>query len=210
VLDAGSGNGYFSWLAYKSDARVVALNFDQTQVERSRNFLLGYKKVDPARLRFEACNLYNLSAETRTFDEIICFEVLEHLRWDLHVVREFYRILRPGGVLHVCCPNRLHPRHQIEVLDLHEKGGHVRPGYTEKDYRALLEPIGFRIQEVVGIGTPSVYRADRILRGIRTQVGDWLALPLLPFVLPFVKLAKINPRVPFSLYARAVKPKNAM
>ena len=24
VLDAGSGNGYFSWLAYKSGARVVA------------------------------------------------------------------------------------------------------------------------------------------------------------------------------------------
>ena len=140
VLDAGSGNGYFSWLAYKSGARVLALNFDKTQVEKSRDFLLGYKKADPARLQFERYDLYDLPAEIRTFDEIICFEVLEHLRRDGEVVKEFYRMLRPGGVLHVCCPYRLHPRHQAEVLDLNETGGHVRSGYTEEDYRALFEP----------------------------------------------------------------------
>jgi SAM-dependent methyltransferase len=208
VLDAGSGNGYFSWLAYKSGARVLALNFDKTQVEKSRDFLLGYEKADPARLQFERYNLYDLPAEIRTFDEIICFEVLEHLRRDGEVVKEFYRMLRPGGVLHVCCPYRLHPRHQAEVLDLGETGGHVRPGYTEEDYRALLEPIGFQIQDLVGIGTPGIYHADQILRVIRTQVGDWFALPLLPFALLFVKLAKFNPRIPFCLYARAIKKAN--
>lgn len=209
VLDAGSGNGYFSWLAYKSGARVVGLNFDKAQVEKSREFLLGYKKADPARLRFEVRNLYDLSAEMRKFDEIICFEVLEHLRRDGDVIKEFYRILRPGGILHVCCPNRVHPRHQAEVLDLNEAGGHVRAGYTEEDYRSLLEPIGFRVGDVVGIGTPGVYHADRILRAIRGHVGDWLALPLLPIVLPFVRLAKFNPRVPFSFYVQAIKPVTA-
>jgi SAM-dependent methyltransferase len=206
VLDAGSGNGYFSWLAYKSGARVVAVNFEKTQLEKAREFLLDYKKADPVRLRFEHCNLYDLRKEIRKFDEIICFEVLEHLRRDREVVKEFYRILRPGGLLHVCCPYRLHPRHQAEVLDRNETGGHVRSGYTEEDYRALLEPVGFRIQDVVGIGTPGVYHADRILRLIRTKVGDLLALPILPFTLPFVRLAKFNPHIPFSLYTRAVKP----
>jgi SAM-dependent methyltransferase len=206
VLDAGSGNGYFSWLAYRSGARVVALNFEKAQVGKAREFLLGYKKADPARLQFEHRNLYDLPEETRSFDEIICYEVLEHLRRDADIVREFYRLLRPGGVLHVCCPYRLHPRHQVEVLDLNETGGHVRPGYTEEDYRILLESVGFHIQDVVGIGTPSVYHADQLLRVIRNRVADWLVLPLLPFTLPFVWMAKLNPRIPFSLYARAVKP----
>jgi ribosomal protein L11 methylase PrmA len=40
VFDAGSGNGYFSWLAYKSGARVVAANFDKKQVEKAKEFLL--------------------------------------------------------------------------------------------------------------------------------------------------------------------------
>jgi SAM-dependent methyltransferase len=205
VLDAGSGNGYFSWLAYKSGARVVALNYEQGQVEKARDFLIGFRKADPTRLRFEQYNLYDLKEEHRVFDEIICFEVLEHLRRDREVLEQFYRILKPGGVLHLCCPNRLHPRHQAEVLDVDETGGHVRPGYTEAEYRQLLEPIGFKIKKVVGIGTPGVFYADKILRTIRHRIGDVVTLPLLPVALPFVWLARLNPRVPFSLYVQAVK-----
>lgn len=206
VLDAGSGNGYFSWLAYKTGARVVAMNYEQEQVEKARNFLAKYRRADPACLQFERCNLYDLTRETRTFDEIICFEVLEHLLRDRDVVTEFYRILHPGGALHLCCPHRLHPRHQAEVLDTKESGGHVRAGYTEEDYRNLLEPIGFQIESVVGIGTPAIYHADRILRVIRNRFGDWAALPLLPIALPAVWFAALNPRMPFSLYVKAVKP----
>jgi SAM-dependent methyltransferase len=206
VLDAGSGNGYFSWLAYQTGARVVAMNYRQEQVEKARDFLIGHKRADPTRLQFERRNLYDLTRETRTFDEVICFEVLEHLRRDREVVTEFYRILRRGGALHLCCPHRLHPRHRGEVLDPQESGGHVRAGYTEKDYRELLEPIGFHIEFLVGIGTPAVYHADRILRMIRNQIGDWAALPLLPIALPAVWFATLNPRTPFSLYVKAVKP----
>lgn len=205
VLDAGSGNGYFSWLAYRSGARVVAMNFERDQVERAREFIVDYRGADPARIRFEQCNLYDLPRESRTFDEIICFEVLEHLRRDREVVDQFFRILRPGGALHVCCPNRLHPRHLAEILDTEERGGHVRAGYTAEDYRALLEPAGFRIERIVGIGTPGLYQADRMVRAIRNRVGDIAALPLLPLALPFVWSAAPDPSVPFSVYAKAVK-----
>jgi SAM-dependent methyltransferase len=205
VLDAGSGNGYFSWLAYKSGAHVVAMNFEASQTEKAKRFLVDYRNADPTRLRFEQFNLYELPNEARQFDEIICYEVLEHLRNDRAVVEQFYRILRPGGVLHVCSPNRLHPRHQAEILDTNEAGGHVRAGYTEEDYRTLLEPCGFRVDQVAGIGPRSVYVADAVLRFIRNRVGDVAALPLLPFALPFVWLAGINPPVPFSIYVRARK-----
>lgn len=206
VLDAGSGNGYFSFLAYQSGACVIAMNLLQDQVEKATAFLIGGKQADPSRLHFEQRNLYDLQRETRTFDEVICFEVLEHIVRDSDVAAQFYRLLRPGGILHLCCPFRLHPRHQAEVLDANEAGGHVRPGYTEQDYRELLEPIGFHIDRIVGIGTPAIYHADRMLRAIRNRYGDWAALPLLPTVLPIVWLATFNPRIPFSLYAKAVKP----
>jgi len=206
VLDAGSGNGYFSSLAYQSGARVVALNSDAEQVRKAKEFLVDYRKANPKRLRFEQKNLYDLGRETRTFDEIICFEVLEHIRDDQAIVKHFYRILKPGGVLHVCSPNRLHPRHQQEVLDCDESGGHVRAGYAEEDYRRLLEPIGFFIDNVVGIGGCSVYLADKTLRFIRNKWGDIPALPLLPFGLLLVWFAKANPPRPFSIYVRAVKP----
>lgn len=206
VLDAGSGNGYFAWLAYKSGARVVALNMDADQVRKAESFLVEHRGADPARLRFEARNLYDLGSETRTFDEIICYETLEHIRRDQDVCRSFFRLLRPGGVLHACCPYRLHPRHQAEVLDEHETGGHVRPGYTAEDYKQMLEPIGFRVEQIVGLGTPAVYHADRVLRAIRGRLGDFPALPIFPMLLPLAKWARLDPEVPFSLYCRARKP----
>lgn len=205
VLDAGSGNGYFAWLAYRSGARVVAMNVEREQVERARGFILGYLKADPAGLCFEERNLYTLVNETRAFDEIICFEVLEHLQRDEDVVREFHRILRPGGRLHLCCPYRDHPRHQSEALDREERGGHVRAGYTEQSYRALLEPAGFHVETLVGIGPSALCHADTVLRAIRRHIGDLAALPLLPFALPFVWGAQFDPPVPFSLYVRAAK-----
>ena len=206
MLDAGSGNGYFSWLAYKSGANVVAITFDEPQVEKARGFLIGHRKAEPDRLSFEQKNLYDLKRETRSFDEIICFETLEHVRDDRIVVAEFYRLLRPGGELHLCCPNKLHPRHQAEMLDLEERGGHVRPGYTEDDYRALLEPLGFEIQNVVGIGSWPVYIADEIMRKVRTYLPEIAAIPLLPLMLPIIWFTKLNPPVPFSLYVQAKKP----
>ncbi len=181
------------------------MNIDAAQVEKAREFLIGYRKADPTRLQFEKGSLYDLAKETRRFDEIICFEVLEHLRRDVDVVKAFYRVLRPGGLLHLCCPNRLHPRHQEEVLDLDEEGGHVRAGYTEEDYRALLEPVGFKIERVIGIGPRSVYLADKALRAIRNRWGDLPALPFLPLALPVVWFAEYNPPTPFSLYVRAVR-----
>lgn len=205
VLDAGCGNGYFSWLAYWSGATVVGMNYDQRQVRKAEDLLVRHRRADPERLRFEIGNLYDLGAERRTFDEIICYEVLEHLRRDREVLREFHRILRPGGALHLCCPNRLHPRHQAEVLDANEQGGHVRSGYTEQDYRDLLEPEGFAIDLIAGIGPKSLCVADAALRAIRNRFGDLVALPFFPLSLPFVWLARTNPPLPFSVYCRAVK-----
>jgi hypothetical protein len=88
VFDAGSGNGYFSWLAYRSGARVIAANFEEAQVKKAREFLLGYKKADPDRLRFEHRNLSDLSSEDRTFDEVLCYETIEHIRRDTYSERQ--------------------------------------------------------------------------------------------------------------------------
>lgn len=206
VLDAGSGNGYFSWLAYKSGARVVAMNFSAAQVEKSRAFFLEHRKADPARLQFEHVNLYDLPKEERKFDEIICFETLEHIRRDDEVVTQFYRILRDGGVLHLCCPHSLHPINQAEVLDTKETGGHVRSGYTEEEYRRLLEPLGFTLEHVTGQGSPAEVLMEKFFRVLRNNLGDLAAVPFLPLVILIVKFAKLNPPVPFSIYVRAVKP----
>jgi hypothetical protein len=110
---------------------------------------------------------------------------------------------------HGCCPNRLRPRHQAEVLDTKESGGHTS-AYTEDDYRIMCELRRFQGECVVRTGTAAVYQVDRGLRAIPNEFVAWGALPVLPIALPIVGLATFNPRIPFSLYTKAIKTGRAL
>src|SRR5881296_2631908 len=144
VLDAGSGNGWFSYLAVRSGATVVAVNMDEGQVKKAIRFYNKTFGIPTDRLEFRLLNLYNVETIPGSFDEIICYETLEHIKRDTEVCSSFFRMLRPNGILHLCCPNADHPRWRNEWLDDKEGGYHVRAGYTLKTYQELLEPLGFR------------------------------------------------------------------
>ena len=122
--------------------------------------------------------------------------------------RIFWRVLKPGGVLHLCCPNADHPDNANHPLDLDERGGHVRPGYTAETYRALLEPIGFELSEPIGLGGPMRQSCNRRITAIQESLGLVPGLLLFGLFLPFLTLDKKQPRLPYSLYVRAKKPTN--
>lgn len=206
VLDAGFGNGWFSYRAYKSGATVQAIAIGTDLVDKARGLYNGFLGVPEASLSFCDMNLYDAEQLDRTFDEIICYETLEHIRNDQAVCQMFWRLLNPGGVLHLCCPNAEHPRWQQEVLDLAEKGGHVRHGYTERSFRELLEPIGFRIDRVEGVGGPLlVFFQEKVQVPLRRFLGEPAALAVAIAAAPFVALDPSSPGVPFSIYVRTVK-----
>jgi SAM-dependent methyltransferase len=207
VLDAGSGNGWFSYLAYRSGATVQAVNIVEDQVEKATRFYNGWRGIPTDRLSFRMLNLYEIDCfEAESFDEIICYETLEHIKNDGKVCTSFHRLLKPGGVLHLCCPYAEHPRWKNEPLDLEEKGYHTRAGYTLESYRALLEPIGFRIEDSEGMGSPLVAQTAMFLMKFRTRFGDLASLPLSILAMPLIGLDGIQMECPYSLYVRAMKP----
>jgi SAM-dependent methyltransferase len=206
VLDAGCGNGMLSYQSYLRGNRVVGISIKTGEVDRNRRLFHKLLKVPEESLRFELKNLYDLPSLGMRFDEIICSEVLEHIVDDRRVCQGFWNALRPGGVLHLCCPNADHPDNQATILDEHESGGHVRPGYTLKSYRGLLEPIGFRIDYVTGLGGPVRQWCNKQITRARLIAGLPLELVVFFFLWPFSSLDFIQPRFPYSLYVRAVKP----
>jgi hypothetical protein len=60
-------------------------------------------------------------------------------------------------------------------MDTKESARHVRAGYTQDDYRTLLEPIRFQIEYMFGISTPVVCQAARGLPDLRNELGAYLA-----------------------------------
>ena len=208
VLDAGSGTGMLAYQSWKMGRRVVGVSFKQSEVTGARRLFGVYRGIPDGQLRFVEGNLYELDFADAVFDEIICSEVLEHLRRDKEVCQSFWRLLKPGGVLHLCAPNADHPYNITFPLDPDERGGHVRPGYTLETWRALLEPIGFRIQLSAGLGGPIRQFFNRRIKETQERYGAWAGVPLFVIAqlfLPFESSAAES-RMPFSIYVQATKP----
>lgn len=205
VLDAGCGNGMLSYASFRKGNRVLGLSIKNNEVARCRKLFHEHLHAPPDRLAFEVRNLYTLGELNMRFDEIICSEVLEHLSRDRDVCLSFWKILKPGGTLHLCCPNADHPDNLNGPLDPDETGGHVRPGYTLATYKALLEPIGFRIVQTRGIGGPIRQAFNRHIIRIEERFGTIPGFLLSWIGLLFVWLDPPIPRVPYSIYVRAVK-----
>ena len=205
VLDAGCGNGMLSFRAWQRGATVLGVSIKQKEVDGCRAMFNRDRRISENRLRFENVNLYTLPAEHYQFDAIICTEVLEHIRDDRGICQRFFELLKPGGCVHITTPNADHPYNRAFPLDLDEKGGHVRTGYTAASYRALLEPLGFQVEEVSGLGGAVRQAFNWRIKSVQEQMGAAAGLPLFFAALPFLALDPREPGVPFSLYARARK-----
>lgn len=204
TLDAGCGNGALSYAAYKLGNTVLGVTADTGEVRRNQQ-LFASRGIPESDLCFRQLNLYDLPQLQGTFDQIICSETLEHITEDRLILSYFNRCLEPGGVLHLCSPNALHPLNHFGRTREPEDGRHVRDGYTREAYSRLLSDAGFEIVDGAGVGGPVTVTLDRWLGQIRTRFGDAVAVPFFIMVLPLSWLDKLDPRVPFSLYVKAVK-----
>jgi SAM-dependent methyltransferase len=205
TLDAGCGNGALAYAAYKLGNRVLGVSVRADEIERNQEYF-GSLLTNCERLQFRELNLYDLPRLDRTFDQIVCSETLEHITRDTEVVGYFANLLRPGGVLHLCCPFSLHPSNNLGRVSGPEDGGHVRDGYTLQSYACLLEQAGLQIVACGGLGSPLLVDLDRRVSMLRGRYGDMAALPAFLACLPLSWLDRPNPRVPLSLYVQATKP----
>ncbi|WP_160716142.1 class I SAM-dependent methyltransferase [Chitinophaga solisilvae] len=138
VLELGSGEGYGIQLLSRYSARYLALDKHKPFAE----FL-------PVNASFEQCDLPDLSRiPDNTFDTIVCFQVIEHIKDDHTLLREARRVLKPGGTMFLTTPNRL--------TSLTRNPFHVRE-YLPAEMKALIRT-HFAISEVQGI-----YGNDRVM-----------------------------------------------
>lgn len=144
TLDAGCGNGAFSFHASSLGNRVLGINLDPQQIERCEEFR-DLLQIQPDRCQFQLHNIYDVLTLGQRFDQIICFETLEHLKRDAEVLGLFRKILKPKGLLHLCTPRKNRKGYYGEVLSETEDGGHVRLGYELVDLETMLGAEGFAI-----------------------------------------------------------------
>lgn len=145
TLDAGCGSGAFTMYAAKIGNEAVGVSFDERNnaLAQCRADILGIKNIRfiQGDLRF----LERFEEGLGVFDQILCFENIEHIKNDKKLLRDLTRLLRPHGRILLTAPFK----HYIPLLgdriSEEEDGGHVRWGYTHEEMRRMFEDCGLTV-----------------------------------------------------------------
>ena len=95
----------------------------------------------PANVTFRQLAVPPLPFEDESFDCVVSFQVIEHIKRDRELIREVHRVLKKGGRFIVSTPNR--------AMSLTRNPWHVRE-YSAEELRALLGD--FSSVECRGVG----------------------------------------------------------
>lgn len=202
TLDVGCGNGAFALAAYGLGNSVLGIDLNPENVRRCNEYA-EFLGVDRRRCRFEVANVYDLDSSER-FDQIVAFEILEHLEHDEAVIAALANLLEPGGRLHVSSPYLHRTPYAGEVLSETEDGGHVRLGYTIDQLETMFEAAGLTPTLNDAAVGPWSRRALELVNRAEMRFGRLAALATFLFTYPPTLLER-RPQQPRALilYAQA-------
>ena len=101
VLDVACGEGYGSALLARSAARVTGVDISAQAVGHAQS---AYAALANATFTCASCT--QLPLPDASIDVAVSFETLEHIHEQEAFLAELARVLAPGGVLLISCPNK--------------------------------------------------------------------------------------------------------
>lgn len=181
VLEIGTGSGYGIELIAPRAKRFITV--DKFMAERDEAL--------PDNVEFRQATVPPLPFESESFDYVISFQVIEHIKQDLEFVREINRVLRPGGKVIITTPNA--------PMSLTRNPWHIRE-YKPEELHNLFE-VHFQDVKVEGVtGNEQVmayYERNRqsVERITRWDILDLQhRLPRWMLQLPYDILNRLNRR----------------
>lgn len=130
VLEIGTGMGYGVEVVAPAAERFITVDKSQ-----------AYSVDLPSNTEFRQMTVPPLDFADESFDYVISFQVIEHIKRDRDFVKEVSRVLRKGGSFIVSTPNA--------PMSLTRNPWHVRE-YRAEELRQLLAP-HFESVEMLGV-----------------------------------------------------------
>ena len=143
ILDAGCGNGFIAGQLADMGHQVTAFDLSEDGIAIAKE---KYPNV-----RFEVCSVYDeLKGLIDQVDIVVSSEVIEHLYYPQHFLKNLHPIIREGGYLILTTPYHGYAKNLalsiIDKWDSHHtvdwEGGHIK-FFSQKTISSMLKESGY-------------------------------------------------------------------
>lgn len=149
-LDIGCGNGLYGGKILERCSELLQIDV----VDRRNPEAIQYP--------FQSCDANNLDALDRRFENIVAFDIMEHLDDDVIFLKHVHNLM--GGRLILTVPNKEdeQPR-MIGLTHMHHTDKTHQREYTKEGLQSLLEDNGFNVLEIRPQFNRGILNAGRAL-----------------------------------------------
>jgi SAM-dependent methyltransferase len=179
ALDVGAGRGIASYALARDGWSVCALEPDPSDLVGAGAIRRMIAEAGASVEVFEAFG-ESLPFESGQFDLVMARQALHHARDLRALIRELYRVLRPGGRLvamrdHVISsPGDLASFHEVHPLHRLYGGEHA---YLLGEYTSAIRDAGFSLQKIISpLESPINYAPltrETLAAGVADQLPDF-------------------------------------
>lgn len=103
ILNLGCGDGYFNPYLRKRFKKVIGVDINKADL------MIASEINKSEGIKYEHYNGKKLPFKDNNFDEVVCVDVLEHIKNDKEILKEIYRVLKKKGYLTLTLPSKNYP-----------------------------------------------------------------------------------------------------
>ncbi len=185
VLEFGFGHGHLIFW-FKPPTRVYGIELSKQAVETAMKWAekKGYPEFEFKKTDLDRSIYIDFGKEF--FDLVICSHTLEHVWDDQALLGEFYRVLKPNGLLLVAVPHDLN--HREVLADQHMRRN---PNFPDSSYHVSNYNVE-TLEHVAKMSNFTIEHSERFDSVLSWRCKKWprsiamlfsISLPILPYYL---------------------------
>ncbi|MDP3196654.1 class I SAM-dependent methyltransferase [Tabrizicola sp.] len=171
VVDFGCGTGWLSMALALMRCTPIGLDVSQEALNIARSAVDEHPLLRTLDIAFDVIGETMIGLEDASVDRIICFDSFHHVSDQATYLKEFHRILKPGGLAVFHEPG---PRHSASKASQEEMANFavIENDIVIEDIAQIAQAIGFQDLRLAAFtDTPILLDMKTYLRGVERRGG---------------------------------------
>ena len=144
ILDFGAGTCWLSKMLNQMQCATISIDPSVTALTIGQRLfkefpIIGEPILSPRFLVFDG---HHMDVEDQSIDRIVSFDAFHHVSNQKEILKEFYRVLKPGGIVGFCEPGHHHSSADDSQSEMRTYGV-LENDILLEEIKAMSEEVGF-------------------------------------------------------------------